>query len=180
MNNTECLSHVYTSWSGAWIMNACGVDSLAMKIPMADQRWLLSDFPGHCFPGIGGKTAQFHIAFWFWVQVFLLTTENGCQDESFKWLCFTWPSIPFLPLEKFTFPSNILSCMSSVPCTIAHTPGLVILRKVQTPKVHQFLGLHAFHEEPFHLLGYTVPLNLDNPQQLVGQKNYSRGSLGSK
>jgi len=50
-----------------------------MKIPMADQRWLLS-----CFPGIGGKTAQFHIVFGFWVQAFLFTPENGCQGASFK------------------------------------------------------------------------------------------------
>lgn len=94
MNNTECLSHVYTFWSGAQIINVCGVDSLTMKIPMADQRWLLS-----CFPGIGGKTARFHIVFGFWVQAFLFTPENGCQDESFKWL-FHMTFYSFLPSSK--------------------------------------------------------------------------------
>lgn len=100
--------------------------SLSMKAPMADLGYsrifssLISDILRHRFPGSSSKTAQFHRAFGFGVWGFLRTAENGCQDESFKWL-FHRTFCPFTPSSKTPPSSNILSCVISVPCTITQT-----------------------------------------------------------
>lgn len=81
MKKIECWYPVYISPSDPYIVNVCGIDSLAIKSPMADSIdysiFLDSKhLPRHCL--ISSSTRVMG------VQAFLFTTQNECQDESFK------------------------------------------------------------------------------------------------
>lgn len=140
--------------------------------------WLTSTGSSMIFPDISctgniailGKTAQFHLTLGLWVQTFLFTTENGCQDRSFKWL--------YMTLYLLAASSKILPLLANFFlmydfCSLHYNPNPLsaILPKTPPPKVYQVLGLHWFHKECFNLLGCTVPLKHNKPQQLMGQKN---------
>lgn len=130
MNKTECWYPVYISPSDPYIVDACGFDSLAIKAPMTDSidySMIFLDskhLPRHCL--ISSSTGVMG------VQAFLFTIQNECQDESFKWLCFTWSSISLLPLLRFPpFLAKSFHLWCLFPALYTANLFLVVLPKLQ-------------------------------------------------
>lgn len=141
--------------------------------------WLTSTSYSKIFPDIAClrhwiKTTQFHRSFGFVGSGFAVCHWKWMSESKFQMILFHMSLyLRFFPSQQNLFMYDFCS----LPIIQIF---LAILSKLQTSKVHQFLGLYSFHLECVSLLGCTVPSKLENPQQLVGQKDEWRSSSGSK